>query len=272
MDHFADRLASAVAARDSRVVMGLDPHPETVGGGLAGAVALCERLIERAGPDCVAVKIQVACFERYGADGWAAWWRLADRAAADGLLVIADAKRGDIGLTSEAYAAALLGGPVDALTVNPMMGEDAVAPFLARAAETGRGVFALVRTSNPGAAQLQDAPLADGRLWHQALADAVAIWGRSHVGGSGLSCLGAVVGATAPEHLADLRERMPEQPFLLPGVGAQGGRPEDLAPAFATHPAGGLITASRAIMFADDPGAAAEDLRRRAAELGGAGT
>jgi orotidine-5'-phosphate decarboxylase len=252
-----------VERRSSQIVVGLDPHPQSVDGGLQGAEALCERVIAEAAPAAVAVKIQIACFERYGADGWAAWQRLAAVAADQGLLVIADAKRGDIGLTSEAYAAALLDGPVDALTVNPMMGDDAVAPFIERAADTGRGIFVLVRTSNPGASALQDVLLADGRLWHQMLAERVADWGTRIVGESGLSSVGAVVGATVPEHLVDLRARMPAQPFLLPGVGAQGGKPEDLAPAFAGHPAGGLVTASRSIMFADEPGAAAEDLRAR---------
>jgi orotidine-5'-phosphate decarboxylase len=267
MAHFADRLAHAVERRASQIVVGLDPHPQRVPGGLAGAERLCRRVIAEAAPAAVAVKLQIACFERYGAEGWAAWRRLGEAAAEEGLLVIADAKRGDIGLTSAAYADALLDGPVDALTVNPMMGEDAVAPFLDRAAETGRGVFALVRTSNPGAAALQDAKLADGRLWHQLLADQVARWGQALVGASGLSSLGAVVGATVPEHLVDLRGRMPAQPLLLPGIGAQGGRPEDLAPAFATHPAAGLVTASRSIMYADEPGAAAEGLRRRVSSV-----
>jgi len=261
--HFADRLATAVMRRESQIVVGLDPHPQSVAGGLAGAEDLCRRVIATVAPAAVAVKIQIACFERYGAEGWAAWQRLAAFAADAGLLVIADAKRGDIGLTSQAYAAALLDGPVDALTVNPMMGDDAVAPFIARAAQTGRGVFVLVRTSNPGAALLQDVELADGRLWHQLLADEVSRWGAELVGESGLSSVGAVVGATVPEHLVDLRARMPQQPLLLPGAGAQGGRPEDLAAAFANHPAGGLVTASRSIMFADRPQEAAEDLRSR---------
>jgi len=267
MSPFADRLAEAVERRASQIVVGLDPHPQRVAGGLSGAEALCRRVLADAAPAAVATKIQIACFERYGSDGWAAWQRLAATAAQQGLLVIADAKRGDIGLTSEAYAAALLDGPVDALTVNPMMGEDAVAPFIERAADSGRGVFVLVRTSNPGAAALQDVELADGRLWHQMLAEQVADWGRDRIGESGLSSVGAVVGATVPEHLVDLRRRMPAQPFLLPGVGAQGGRPEDLAGAFAHHPAGGLVTASRSIMFADEPGAAAEELRHQVQAL-----
>jgi orotidine-5'-phosphate decarboxylase len=244
-------------------VLGLDPHPDRVPGGAEGAERFCTRVVGLAGPACVAAKIQLACFERFGAPGWAAFERVAGAAADAGLLVIVDAKRGDIGRTSEAYAAALLRGPVDALTVNPMMGHDAMQPFIAVAEAGGRGLFVLVRTSNPGAAALQDLPLADGRLWHQALADQVAEWGRDSVGATGLSALGAVVGATVPEHLVDLRARMPQQPLLLPGVGPQGGRPEDLVPAFATGRAGALVAASRAIIFADDPLAAADGLRIR---------
>jgi orotidine-5'-phosphate decarboxylase len=260
---FGDRLAAAVARRSSQIVLGLDPHPDRVPGGAEGAERFCVRVLGLAGSACVAAKIQLACFERFGAPGWAAFEAVAAAAADADLIVIADAKRGDIGRTSEAYAAGLLRGPVDALTVNPMMGHDALQPFIDAAEAGGRGLFALVRTSNPGAAALQDLPLADGRLWHQALADQVAEWGRPSVGAAGLSALGAVVGATVPAHLADLRARMPQQPLLLPGVGAQGGRPEDLGAAFATARAGGLVAASRGIIFADDPLAAAEDLRAR---------
>jgi orotidine-5'-phosphate decarboxylase len=122
-------------------------------------------------------------------------------------------------------------------------------------------VFALVRTSNPGARDLQDLPLADGRPWHEAVAALVASWGEDTVGASGLSAVGAVVGATVPERLGALRALMPRQPFLVPGLGAQGGRPGDLGPAFGGRAAGVLAAASRSILYADDPGAAAEGLR-----------
>jgi orotidine-5'-phosphate decarboxylase len=118
-----------------------------------------------------------------------------------------------------------------------------------------------VRTSNPGAAELQDLPLASGGLWHEEVARRVAGWGADSVDRSGLSALGAVVGATVPERLAALRDLMPHQPFLIPGVGAQGGRPEDLGPAFGGRPAGALVSASRSIIFAESPRRAAEDLR-----------
>lgn len=263
MSGFADRLAAAVAARASQVVLGLDPDPARVPGGAEGARAFCERLIDAAGPACVAVKPQLACFERFGAAGWAVYERVAEHAAAAGLLVIADAKRGDIGQTARAYADAFLRAPVDAMTVNPMLGTDAVEPFLDAASARGRGLFVLVRTSNPGAADLEDLPLADGRPWHEAVAGLVAGWGDRLAGEAGLSSVGAVVGATVPGRIARLRELMPAQPFLLPGVGAQGGRPEDLGPAFGGRAAGALVAASRSIIYADDPRSAAEELRGR---------
>jgi len=259
---FADRLAASVAARRSQVVLGLDPDPE-LAPGADGAEELCGRLIAAAGPSCVAAKLQVACFERHGAEGWVVLDRVAAAAAEAGLIVIADAKRGDIDATSRAYAEALLREPFDAITVNPMLGGDAVAPFVERAGDGGRGLFVLVRTSNPGARDLQDLELADGRLWHEALAELVARWGAGLVGSSGLSSVGAVVGATVPGRLAALRALMPDQPFLLPGVGAQGGRPEDLGPAFGGRAAGALVAASRSIMTAPDPAVAAEELRER---------
>ena len=261
---FGTRLAAAVAARGSQVVLGLDPDPAGVAGGAAGVEGLCRRLIAEAGPACVAVKLQLACFERLGAEGWAAFERLAAAAGDAGLLVIADGKRGDVPVTARAYAAALLRGPIDAITVNPLLGSDAMEPFLERAGAEGRGIFALVRTSNPGAAELQDLPLADGRLWHEALARLVAGWGRGLADAGGLSGLGAVVGATVPERMATLRSLMPDQPFLVPGVGAQGGRPEALGAAFGGRAAGALLSASRSIAGAESPGAAAEELRRGA--------
>lgn len=262
-DGFGARLAAAVRERGSQVVLGLDPDPARVPGGAEGARAFCRRAIAAAGPACVAAKLQLASFERFGTPGWEAFERAAAAAADAGLLVIADAKRGDVDVTSRAYAQAFLRAPIDALTINPMLGGDAVAPFVEAASGSARGLFALVRTSNPGAAELQDLPLASGGLWHEEVARRVAEWGAPSVDSSGLSCLGAVVGATVPERLAALRALMPHQPLLIPGVGAQGGRPEDLGPAFGGRPAGALVSASRSIIFAESPRRAAEDLRAR---------
>ena len=258
---FASRLADHVARRRSQVVLGLDPDPARVPGGAAGARDFCLRVIGQAAPHCVAAKPQLACFERFGSAGWQAFEDVAQAAHDAGLLVIADAKRGDVDATARHYAAALLRPPIDALTVNPMLGTDAVQPFLDAARDAGCGLFVLVRTSNPGAAELEDLPLADGRVWHEAVADRVRGWGEDLPPGDDLSSVGAVVGATVPERLVRLRALMPRQPFLLPGVGAQGGDPAALGPAFGGRAAGALVSASRSVIYADDPAAAARQLR-----------
>lgn len=259
--NFADRLATSVTRRESQIVLGLDPDPARIGPGAAAAEDFCLRMITQAGDACVAVKPQLACFERFGAQGIQVFEHVAQAAADAGLIVIADAKRGDIDATARAYAEAFLRQPIDAVTINPMLGADSVEPFTSRARDTDRGVFVLVRTSNPGAADLQDLPLADGRLWHEAVADLVSGWGEGLRGTSGLSSVGAVVGATVPGRIAALRTRMPDQVFLLPGVGAQGGDPASLGPAFGGRAAGALVSASRSIIYSDDPAGAASELR-----------
>lgn len=234
-------------------------------------VAHCRELIERVGPACVAVKPQLACFERLGAPGWAALVEVCAAAGEAGLLTIADGKRGDVPVTAAAYAQALVGetptawGPVaglgaDAFTANPLLGADALEPLVAAAASAGAGIFVLVRTSNPGAADLQDLPAPEHPL-HERLAALVDRLSERLLGEGGLSGMGAVVGATAPGHIARLRLLMPRSIFLLPGVGAQGGRPEHLGAAFAAGPASALVAASRGIAAADDPAGAAESLR-----------
>jgi orotidine-5'-phosphate decarboxylase len=279
------------------LVLGLDPDParlwpaavESGSGGspppgsppdearALAAVAVahhCRLAIEAAGPACVAVKPQLACFERLGAPGWSALEDVVAAAHEHGLLVLADGKRGDVPVTAAAYAQALVGstpspfGPipglgVDAFTANPLLGRDAVEPLIDTAVTTGAGVFMLVRTSNPGAADLQDREL-EGRPLYEALAAMVANAGAASVDANGLSSVGAVTGATRPDLLQRLRDLMPHAIFLLPGVGAQGGSVGTLAPAWANHPAGGLVTASRSIVDAyesrgGDPAAAARD-------------
>jgi orotidine-5'-phosphate decarboxylase len=218
-------------------------------------------VIEAIAEHCVAVKLQVACFERLGAAGWSALEQVTWHAREHGLLVLADAKRGDVDVTAGAYAQAFFGetptpfGPVaglsaDALTVNPLLGADSLAPVLAAARERGAGLFVLVRTSNPGAADVQELRLADGEFLSDRLAELVSQLGQDGIGASGLSDVGAVVGATAPEWIGRLRERMPRAIFLLPGIGAQGGSVEALGPAFVPGAAGGLVTASRSIVDA----------------------
>ena len=250
----------------------------------ASAVARhCRAVIEAAGPACVAVKLQLACFERLGAPGWEALADARDAAHDRGLLVLADGKRGDVPVTAAAYAQALVGstpGPfgevpglgADAFTVNPLLGRDSVEPLVAAAARAGAGCFLLVNTSNPGAADLQDLD-AGGAPLHERLAELVDVVGAGHLAECGLSLVGAVVGATRPERVARLRELMPRAIFLLPGVGAQGGSAADLGPAFEPHPAAGLVAASRSIVNAHadrggDPAlaaqSAAEELRAAA--------
>jgi orotidine-5'-phosphate decarboxylase len=299
---FGDLLTAHVAERESQIVLGLDPDPLALwpdalapeGGSPAERAARavlvhCRALIDAAGPACVAVKPQLARFEQLGATGWAALESVVEYAHEAGLLAIADGKRGDIDVTARAYARALQGstdtpfGPVsgldmDMITVNPLMGSDAVEPFVSTAREAaarrGRpaGVLVLVRTSNPGAADIEDLELAEGgRVWEK-IATLVDQLGVTGVGESGLSDVGAVVGATVPEHLERARELMPGAIFLLPGVGAQGGRVEDLAAAFAPGRAGGLIAASRSIAMAHlvaggDPAQAARTEAERLREL-----
>jgi orotidine-5'-phosphate decarboxylase len=233
--------------------------------------AHCRSLIDGAGGSCVAIKPQLACFERLGAPGWAALAEVCAAAREAGLLIVADGKRGDVPVTAAAYAQALVGetptpwGPVsglgaDAFTANPLLGRDALEPLVAAAEAAGAGVFALVRTSNEGAADVQDLPAPKLPL-HESLAGLVEDLSPRLAGSSGLSGMGAVVGATAPEHIGRLRSLMPRSIFLVPGVGAQGGQPELLGPAFAAGRASALVAASRGIAAALDPAEAAERLR-----------
>jgi len=209
----------------------------------------------------VAVKPQSAFFEARGADGVRSFERACEYARDAGLLVIADVKRGDIASTARAYADAAF-AHADAATVSPYLGGDSVEPFLDRCRRDGKGIFVLVKTSNPGSGDVQDALLADGRRVWELVAERVAAWGASLVGDHGLSDVGAVVGATYPEEVASARELLPHAPFLLPGVGAQGGTVEDVAAAFAAGPAAGLVSASRSVIFADSPGGEAQRLAR----------
>jgi len=223
------------------------------------------------------VKPQLACFERLGAAGWSALAETVAAARGAGLLVVADGKRGDVPVSARAYAQSLFGttpspfGEIDGLgadaaTVNPLAGGDSIEPFVEAAEAAGAGLFTLVRTSNDGAADLLDVPAPEAPL-HERLAALVAARAGRLDGKSGLSGMGAVVGATAPQHLGRLRELMPTSVFLIPGVGAQGGKPADLGPAVGEHPASILVAASRSIAGAGDPAAAADALRAEVWEL-----
>lgn len=252
-------------------MLGLDPDPAQLWPGsdmgikgtpaeraAAAVQEHCRALIDAAGSACVAVKPQLACFERLGAPGRRVLSATVQHARDAGLLVIADGKRGDIDVTARAYAQSLYGGTdtpfgcvdglrADLATVNPLMGVDAVAPFVEEARATRSGVLVLVRTSNPGAADIEDLGLAEGgAVWERAAA-LVDRLGAAAPGAGEIADVGAVMGATVPAHLQRARELMPRALFLLPGVGAQGGRVEDLQPAFALGRAGAVVSASRSI-------------------------
>ena len=265
-DHFADRLAAAAERKGAPLCVGLDPDPALMPAGV-GVAEFCRGIVDAVADVAVAVKPQAAFFEAQGAEGWAQLGEVCRYAREAGLVVIADAKRGDVPSTARAYAAAF--APLaDAVTVNPYLGRDSLEPFFRR---EGLGVLALVKTSNPGSADVQDLPLEDGRPLWQHVAELVDRWGADLIGESGLSSVGAVVGATHPEVLETVRSLMPQAVLLLPGVGAQGGRLEELAPAFAAGPASALPSASRSVIYADSGGdwqeAAAAEAARLADEL-----
>jgi orotidine-5'-phosphate decarboxylase len=255
---FADRVAAEVERKRSQLVVGLDPNPDLLPVELRGEVArFCCGIVDAVAPHAVAVKPQLAFFEALGADGIAAFDEVCGYARRAGLLVIADGKRGDIGSTARAYAAAYLEGDepkgheprADALTVNPYVGREGTEPFLAAARRHGTGVFVLVKTSNAGA-DVQDVTLSDGRpLWHH-VAKLVCEWGEELVGERGLSSVGAVVGATHPRAIGEARKLMPQAVLLVPGIGTQGGRASDLERAFTSGPASALVNASRSVIYA----------------------
>ena len=265
---FADRLADAVDAKRSQLLVGLDPRPELLPVELRGETHLsrgaaadacarfCRGLIDAVSPYVVGVKLQVAFFEALGSDGLRAYEEVCDYARAATLLVVADGKRGDIGSTARAYADAYLEAgedgrlPVDALTVNPYLGSDSVEPLIAACRRSGAGIFCLVKTSNAGSADIQDLALSDGRRVWQQVAELVNEWGSGLLGERGLSSVGAVVGATYPRAVAEARRLMPQAILLLPGIGAQGATPADVARAFTSGPASALVPVSRAVIYA----------------------
>ncbi len=265
---FGDRVAEAVDRKRSQLLVGLDPRPELLPVELKGdahvnratAADACARfcfgVIDAVAPYVVGAKLQLAFFEALGADGIRAFEAVCDYARHAGLLVVADGKRGDVGSTARAYADGYLergddGEPrVDALTVNPYLGSDSVEPFLTACRRHGAGVFCLVKTSNAGGAEVQDLTLSDGRpLWHH-VARLVGDWGEELVGERGLSSVGAIVGATHPRAIGEARRLIPQAILLLPGIGAQGATPADVARAFTSGPASALVTASRAVIYA----------------------
>lgn len=297
--HAADRLDASIDATGSIACVGLDPRPELLpprlkdryrrasGGGAAAVAAgfleFNEAIIDAVAGRCAAIKPQVACYEAYGVPGWDALAATVAHAVAAGVPVILDAKRADIGSTATHYGQMAFGGapgldgsPVEGIgatwiTVNPYLGEDGVLPILGAG-----GVFVLVKTSNPSSADLQDVGLASdgGATVAERTADLVRGWGASRLGSCGLSAVGAVVGATYPDHARALRERMPDTPFLVPGYGAQGGDAADAVAGARPDGRGIVVSSSRAICGAwqdsgseDWAGAAARALDAMNADL-----
>ncbi|MDZ7707664.1 MAG: orotidine-5'-phosphate decarboxylase [Trueperaceae bacterium] len=272
---FAQRLHARMEALGTHVCMGIDPrpdlHPSTHPASHAGdpakvakaVVVYFRDLIDAAADDLACVKLQSAFFERMGVPGLIGMAQLLADARERDIPVILDAKRGDVGSTAEAYADAYLGGGVfaaDALTVQPYLGMDAIEPFVLAAQREHRGVFVLVRTSNPGGADLQELALADTGTGAVTVADRLAdlLTERAREAGvdaHGYGPLGAVVGGTVPERLASLRRRLPHSILLVPGYGAQGASAEGVRAAFDADGLGAVVSASRSLTYrdGDDP-------------------
>jgi len=273
MKHFTDRLHQAVRTKGTPALVGIDPRfdmlPESIvkaaeqrGGTEAEIVASAFeefgcRLIDVIAKFVPAVKPQAAFFEEWGPAGCAALSKVMNHAREAGLIVICDAKRGDIGSTAEAYARGYLAGAdpqaaiwaADALTVNPYLGADTLEPFVIVAKERGAGIYVLVRTSNPGAGTFQD-KISDSQPHYRHVASVVEELSQKTQDTGRYGIVGAVVGATYPQELAELREAMPHVPLLVPGYGSQGAGAADVAPAFHEDGLGALVNSSRGINFA----------------------
>jgi orotidine-5'-phosphate decarboxylase len=263
---FSDRLAEAVRRLQCPVVVGLDPRWEELPDALrsgrgnnhaskAGSYAdFCRQVIDVVAPLVPAVKPQAAFFEELGPAGMSALAEVIAYSQAQGLLVIVDGKRNDIGSTATAYARGYLGRGqsawnADALTVSPYLGDDSLAPFVEVAHERGAGLFVLVKTSNPGGGMWQDL-VSDGRPLYRRVAEHVEQLAADQVGDCGYGSIGAVVGATYPAQLAELRAAVPHAWFLIPGYGSQGGTAADVAGGFDASGLGAIVNSSRAILFA----------------------
>lgn len=271
-----DTLIEKIIEKNNPTVAGLDPkldyipedikaeafkkHGETFEGAASAIYEFNKILIDSLADIVPAVKPQSAYYEMYGIEGIKCLKKTIDYAKKNGMYVILDAKRGDIGATSEAYATAYLGKTkisggsaaafdADCLTVNPYLGTDGIAPFINECAANQKGVFILVKTSNKSSGELQDLK-SDGRHIYEHMADLVKKWGNDIVGTHGYSSAGAVVGATYPEQAAKLRAQMPRTYFLVPGYGAQGGGAKDVVPCFNKDGLGAIVNASRSIMCA----------------------
>lgn len=275
--HFADRVNAAVTAKKSAICVGLDPRLEQIpqfikdqalrenkGPLAAAAEAILEfnkGIIDAVHDLVPVVKPQIAFFEQYGYEGMRAYEETLWYARDKGLLTIADIKRGDIGTTAEAYAKAFLGKvdvfgkevfsfDADAVTVAPYLGWDGIKPFMEQAKKYGKGIFVLIKTSNPSSGDLQDLEMKDKNSVYEIMAQYLDSWGADELGDSGYSFVGAVVGATYPQQSKKLRELMPNSIFLVPGYGAQGGTAKDVQACFNEDGMGALVSASRSILYA----------------------
>jgi orotidine-5'-phosphate decarboxylase len=275
---FIDKLMNKVKEMRNPTVMGLDPRLDYVPSSIrkknlqlygnsfkAASESILEfnkKLIDAVADIIPAIKPQLAYYEMYGIDGLKAFEQTVMYGRKKGLLVIADGKRNDIGSTSQAYSSAYLGQTlleedvwqaaydVDALTVNGYLGIDGISPMIDDCILHKKGIFILVKTSNPSSIKLQDIVVEDGRKVYEVVADLVSEWGKDLIGQCGYSSVGAVVGATWPQQLKSLRKRMPHTCFLVPGYGAQGGGAKDVADAFDKEGLGAIINASRSLMCA----------------------
>ncbi len=295
MQNFADRLTNRISELDNPTVVGLDPrlsqipehilssaieeYGETTEGAAEAILDFNMGIIDAIYDIVPAVKPQIAFYECYGHQGLRAYEETVRYAQEKGLLVIGDAKRNDIGSTAEAYAKGHLGTvdvfgspqktiDVDCLTVTPYLGTDGIKPFTKVCAEGGKGIFVLVRTSNPSSDEIQGQAIGD-HLMDEHVATLVEGWGRELIGKSGFSAVGAVVGATYPEEARVLRNIMPNQIFLVPGYGAQGGGADDVKYSFHKNGTGAIVNSSRGIIFAyqkqEKPGEAYAEAAREAA-------
>jgi orotidine-5'-phosphate decarboxylase len=281
MSHVMDRLAEVVRRQMTPLCVGLDPRldwlPRTLTAKHSDRVAACEefclRVLEIAAAQVGVVKPQSAFFELLGADGFRILRTVMHRARDLGLFTILDVKRGDISSTAAAYAEAAFDYFVaDAVTVSPYLGRDSLDPFLEAARKKGRGLFVLVRTSNSGAGQFQDL-CCGGKPLYEHVAEAVASWSKENVGALGFGDVGAVIGATRPEELRQLRRMLPGCWFLVPGYGAQGAAAGDVAGAFGSEGLGAVVNSSRGVVFPFQPAdvdweeKVERAMRRSAAEL-----
>ena len=268
-----DNLIEKIKEKNSPIVMGIDPrydmipdiikskYPNTKDGFVRSTTVFAKKLIDATYDIIPAIKPQLAYFEMMGPCGLGAFMEIAHYADSKGLIVIADAKRGDIGTTSQAYSNAFLGKTtidkhqervynVDFVTVNPYMGTDCVKPFIEDSKKYEKGVFVLVKTSNKSSGELQDLKLENENKVYEHVAQLVEEWGKDLRGKYGYSSISAVVGATYPEQLKEIRKLAPHTFFLIPGYGAQGGKAEDIALGFDENGIGGIVNASRSLMCA----------------------